>query len=82
MGTGSLSAYESKIRQLKGCKLTPDTVLARTMDKRNHIKAVLIAIQWTDETVDVDWSQMSMSQLCFMSKVLDFEIQGLLKVDE
>ena len=71
MGADSLSP---KIRQLKGCRLTPDTVLARTLDKREHIKAVAIVIQWNDDSCDVDWSQMTISSLSCMSLALQMEV--------
>lgn len=56
--------YEPKIVHLPGTTLTPEVVVHRTLQKLDRIKAVLVVIQWDDETFDLDWSQMKTSELC------------------
>jgi hypothetical protein len=56
---------------LPGTRLTPETILHRTLGKLDRIKAVTIVIQWDDDTFDIDWSQMKVSELCMAAMVLD-----------
>lgn len=62
---------ERKIAHLPGTKLSPEVVLARTQEKLPRIKAVLVVIQWDDETMSVDWSAIPLSGLCMASRMLD-----------
>lgn len=66
-----MTEFNRTIIHMPGTRLTPDTVLGRTLTKVEHIKAVAIVIQWQDETFSVDWSQMKVSELAMASKVLD-----------
>lgn len=65
--------YVPKIRQLPGVRLTPETVLHRTLDKLAHIKSVVIVIQWNDDSFDCDWSQMRVADLCMASYALQHD---------
>lgn len=65
-----MSDYIPKVEHLPGTRLDPRVVLHRTLDKIDRIKAVVIVIQWDDDTMDCDWSQMKVSELCLAEKVL------------
>lgn len=65
--------YEPKLVHLPGSKLTPEVVLHRTLNKIDHIKAVLVVIQWNDESFSSDWSQMKTSELVMGA--------GLMRID-
>lgn len=52
-----------KLRHLPGTRLTPEVVLHRTLNKIDRIKGVVVVIQWDDDSMDVDWSQMTVSAL-------------------
>lgn len=65
-----MTDYVPTIRQLPGQRLAPETVLARSLDKREHIKAVAVIIQWQDDTYNVDWSQMKVSEFAAMAHIL------------
>jgi hypothetical protein len=68
------------IEHLPGTRLTPEVVLHRTVDKLPRIKAVLVVIQWDDDTLSCDWSQMPVSTLCMASFVLQHDLlQGMNK---
>lgn len=60
--------FEPTIRQLPSAKTTPDTVLGRTLSKRDHIKAVFVTILWSDDSVSCDWSTMRVMELSYMAR--------------
>jgi len=64
-------SYDPPLVHLPGTRLTPEVVLHRTMNKLEHIKAVVVIIQWDDETFNVDWSQMKASELAMSSLILN-----------
>ena len=75
-GTGSpaeMSDYKPKIRQLPGARLSAETVLGRTFDKRARIKGVAIAIMWDDGAIAADWSQMKKTDFAAMARVMQIE---------
>jgi len=51
------------IKHLPGTILTPEVVLHRTLDKLPRVKAVMVVIQWDDDTFDMDWSSMRVSEM-------------------
>lgn len=53
-----------KLVHLPGSELTPEVVIHRTLDKLAHIKSVTITIQWKNDEIATDWSQMRVSELC------------------
>lgn len=55
---------------LPGTQLTAEVVLHRTLGKLDRIKNVIVVIQWDDDTMDIDWSQMKASELCMASVLL------------
>lgn len=61
--------YDPPLVHLPGTKLTPAVVLHRTLNKIDHIKAVLVVIQWNDDTLACDWSQMTTADMCMASMV-------------
>lgn len=71
-----------KIVHLPGTKLTPDVVLHRTISKLDRIKAVTVIIQWDDDTLDFDWSQQRVSDLCFGAWSLLDEVQLVRKGEQ
>ncbi len=64
-------SYSPKLIQLPGTRLSPETVLHRTLNKIKRIKGIAIVIQWDDDTMEADWSQMKVSELCMASMLLD-----------
>lgn len=74
-----MSGYVPKLVQLPGTKLSPEVVLHRSLNKLDHIDHVLVIIGWKDGSVDCDWSQMTISQLCFADVSLTMQIQELLR---
>ena len=77
-----MNDFVRKVAHLPGTRLTPDVVLARTMEKMPHIKAVTVVIQWDDDTFDCDWSSMRTSELCMAAKVLDCNVDEEVGGDE
>jgi hypothetical protein len=73
-----MTIIERKVEHLPGTRLTPDVVLARTMEKKAQIKAVAVLIQWDDETFDMDWSQMKVSELCMAEKIFGIHVDEAL----
>lgn len=69
-----------KIVRMPGVRLTPETVLASSLEKAKagHIQSIVVAIQWQDGTVDVDWSQMPMSTSTWIAKHIDRWVMSLL----
>lgn len=65
---------------LPGTKLNPDVVLARTAQKLDRIKGVVVIMQWDDDTFAVDWSQMKLSELCMAGRILDNVIDSEITV--
>lgn len=63
--------YDPKIVHLPGTKLTPTTVLHRTLDKVAKLKSVVVLMQWDDDTYAVDWSTTRVADLCTMSMMMD-----------
>lgn len=74
-----MSDYDPKLVHLPGTKLTPEVVLHRTLNKLGDIKAVAIVIQWNDDTMSVDWSQMRVSEVCMAAIMLDKEARNVLE---
>ena len=66
--------YVPKIVHLPGTELTPEVVLHRTLGKLEHIKAVVVIIQWKNESFDSDWSMMKVSELCMAERALDYAV--------
>lgn len=71
-----------KIVHLTGTRLSPEVVLARTLEKAGRMKAVFVIVQWDDTTFDMDWSQVSISELCMASKILDRYVDAELNGSE
>ena len=67
-----------KIIHLTGTKLSPEVVLARTLEKAKRMKGVFIVVQWDDFTFDMDWSQVSVSELCMAGKIFDRHVDQVL----
>lgn len=62
--------YDPKIVLMPGARLSPEVLLHRTMGKLDSIKNVVVIIQWVDDTLDVDWSQMKVSEVALASQML------------
>lgn len=65
--------YDPTIVQLPGARLSAETVLGRTFDKRSRIKGVAIAIMWDDGSIATDWSQMKKTDFAVLARVLQIE---------
>lgn len=70
-----------KLRHLPGTTLTPEVVLHRTLNKLPRIKAVAIVIQWDDDSMDTDWSQMRRSDLFMAAHSLTSDVHALIRGD-
>ena len=70
--------YAPKLVHLPGTELTPEVVLHRTLNKNGRIKAVMVVIQWDDESFDTDWSMMKVSELCMGIRVLERDVDNTL----
>lgn len=68
-----MSDYDPPLVHMPGTKLTPEVLLHRTLNKVARIKAVTIVIQWDDDTFDIDWSSMKVSELCMGALILQDE---------
>lgn len=66
-----MSEYVPKLVHLPGTAVSPQFVLHRTLDKLEHIKAVVVIIQWNNDEFATNWSQMRISELCMASMHLD-----------
>ena len=73
-----MDEYDPKLVHLPGTKLTPEVVLHRTLNKIDQIKAVAVVIQWDDDALSVDWSQMKVSELCMVATMLDVTARAAL----
>lgn len=67
--------YTPPLVSLPGATVSPEVLLHRTLNKIKHIKAVVIVIQWDDDTFDPDWSSMKVSELCMAEKVLGMHVE-------
>lgn len=61
---------DRKVIHLPGTTLTPEVLLHRTLQKAARIKALVVVIQWDDDSFDTDWSSLKTSELCMASLVL------------
>jgi hypothetical protein len=66
--------YTPPLVHLPGTRLTPEVVLHRTLNKLASIKAVVVVVQWDDDTFDFDWSQMKTSELALAALLLSDEV--------
>lgn len=71
-----------KLRHLPGTRLTPEVVLHRTLNKVDRIKAVAIVIQWDDDSMDTDWSQMPVSALHMAGYSLMHDVHAIMRGDQ
>ena len=62
---GDAKPVERKVVHLGGTRLSPECVLARTLEKAPRIKGVIVAIQWDDDSWSYDWSQMPLRDIAF-----------------
>ena len=77
-----MSDYDPKLVHLPGTKLTPEVVLHRTLNKIDDIKAVTVVIQWGNDQVSVDYSQMKVSELCMASVMLQSTASAVMLGEE
>ncbi len=63
--------YDPPLVHLPGTRLTPEVTLHRTLNKLDRIKAVVVVVQWDDDTFDADWSQMKASELAMAALILN-----------
>ena len=71
-----MSEYTPKLVHMPGTRLSPDVVLHRTLNKIDHIKAVVVVIQWKDETFETDHSSLSLAHLCMANMTLDHLVRN------
>ncbi len=74
-----MSDYVPKLVHLPGTELSPEFVLHRTLNKLNHIQAVAVVILWKNGESDTDWSQMNLSELCWVSRSLDECVSAIVR---
>lgn len=70
-----MSDYVPKLVHLPGTAVSPQLVLHRTLDKLEHIKAVTVIIQWHNDEIATDWSQMRVSELCMALLTLEEQVK-------
>lgn len=70
-----------KLEHLPGTRLTPEVVLHRTLNKIDRIKAVAIVIQWDDDSMVTDWSQMPLSALHMAGYSLMHDVHAIMRGD-
>lgn len=68
--TGDNYRHRRKLVHLPGTDLTPEVVLARTLQKCSRIKQVAVVILWDDGTYDTDYSNMMVSELVLSARRL------------
>lgn len=71
-----LKEWYHKLIPLRSVDTTPRIVLERTLDKAARIKAVMVVIHWDDESFDLDWSLMKVSDLAMMATILTEQAQS------
>ena len=59
------------LTHLPGTRLTPEVLLHTALDNCQAIKAVAIVVIMDDDTLECDWSQMTVAELCMAAKMLD-----------
>ena len=69
---------ERKIVTHPSAELTPQIILARSLDKAKEMKAVVVLILWEDSSFDYDSSAMKFSELCFLEKQFGIEVANIL----
>ena len=77
---------QRKIVHLPSTELTPEVVLARTLEKSQRIKSVAVLIEWmgdeqADGGVSCDWSQMRMREIVYLSTCFRQRIDGMMAED-
>lgn len=63
--------YDPPLVHLPGTPLTPEVVLHRTLNKKARIKAVVVVIQWDDDSFDTDHSLQSVATLSLAARMVD-----------
>ena len=76
-----MSDYQPKLVHLPGTKLSPETVLHRTLNKLEHIEHVIVIIGWKDGAVACDWSLMRTSDLSFAAVRFLDDVQAVTRGD-
>ena len=74
--------YVPKLVHLPGTKLTPEVVLHRTLNKTEHIKAVAVIILWNNDEIATDWSQMKLSEICWMERQFHEQVGRVIRGEE
>ena len=72
---------QRKILHLPSTPLTPEVVLARTLEKCPSIKNVAVMIEWDDTDVSCDWSNMRMRDLVYLERCLQQRIADFMAGD-
>lgn len=60
----------------------PAVVLQDALDNVGDCKSVVVLWMDKDDVVRVDWSVMKRSQLAFMARLLDLEVDAAMKEDD
>ena len=66
--------HERKIATLPGVDVTPQIVLARSLDKVKKMQGVVVLIHWADGTWDEDHSAMKLSSLVWLERMFGIAI--------
>lgn len=77
----SVGNFVRKLIHLPGTQLTPEVVLHRTLNKKDHIKSVTVIIQWDDDSFAVDWSEQTNSAFCMGATILQAEAINTVRGD-
>jgi hypothetical protein len=63
-----------KIATLPGVDVTPQIVLARSLDKAPRMKGIVAVIHWDDGTWDIDWSRMELRDLIYLKEMFNLSV--------
>lgn len=73
-----MTEWKKTIHSLPGSVRTPEVMLHQTIEKLPRIKAITMVIMWDDDTIDCDWSNQKVSELCMAAMMLDKDAKSVL----
>ena len=62
--------YVPTLLVLPGTRVSPEVILHRTLNKKEHIRSVVVVVEWLDGSMDIDWSAISTSKMCMAAVLL------------
>jgi len=65
---------EDKIQQLPGTRISPETLLCKSMEDIEDTRDVIIITRHKDDTYSCTWSSQRLSDLSFATKMLEIAL--------